>query len=422
MNISTPTFKNKKLAIIFLLFCLSYFCLNSKQFIVLAQIENSNPLENPVPEPLLPPKGIDRFLSPLEKKRIRETIVNLDNQAQEKLAAGKEDEAFSLWYRELRLQRTLDRTEEVKALGRIGEIAWQRNRSQDLKIISYRLLAIQEKTTTENTLDSQLLSNLGKAYQQVRSLERAVMIYQEILKNNRQEDDVQAEKSTLETLGELYLAQFSYPQAATVYEELLKLVQTQENKNSHNIDNNNSDNKTKKDSWQEERYLTQLVKIYDRSSQPAKALPIKQQLLERHLENQKTEQLAALKISIAIDHQALKQPEKARQNYQDAFALAWSLQQFALAIESLQKLALLYQEYQQPTAALKIYQQLIKVKRKAYDYYGLLNTYDQIGQIHWQLKNYPQALAAFRQGLELAKSLNYRVDYFTQKIKQAENN
>ncbi len=421
MNILNSTLKYKKLVVIFLLFCLSYCYLESQKSFVLAQTENSNPLEDTISDPLLPSQEIDRALSPLEKKRIRKAIVNLDAQAQAKLAAGNQDTAFVLWYRVLRLQRNLGRQEEINALGRIGEIAWQQNRPQNLKNISDRLLTIQTQATTENTLDRQLLSSLGKAYQQIRYLDRAVIIYQEILKNNQQADDFSAEKLTLETLGKLYLAQFSYPQAANIYEELLKSVQTPENKNYPQIANN-SENKLTNNSLQEEEiYLTQLAEIYDRSSQPAKALKIKQQLVEKYLEHQKTEKLAALKISIALDNQALKQPEKARNNYQDAFALAWSLQQLALAIESLQRLALLYQEYQQFTAALKIYQELIKVEQQAYDYYGLLNTYDQIGQIHWQLKNQAQALDAFKQGLNLAKSLNYRVDYFTEKIEQSKN-
>lgn len=417
MNILTFILKSAKVTIILFFCCLGYFCLNSSQFLVLGQTEPYNPLESRESDPLLPPQEIDRPLTAVEKRLIREKTLILNNQAQLQLAAGNKDKAFALWYRELRLQRALGTTEEIIALGRVGEIAWQQNLSQELNIISDRLLAIQQEINTENTLDIQLLDNLGKAYQQVRSLDRAVIIYQKILDNNLQE-----EQKTLEILGKLHLARFDYTQAANTYEKLLKYVQTQQQKNSLDVNTNASQSQIESNFLREEFYLTKLVEIYARLSQPAKEIEIKQQLLKKYLTDQKTEQLAALNISLATNYQTLKQPEKAQKYYEDAFTLAWSLQQFALAEESLQKLALLYQEYQQPTSALKIYQELIKVEQKAYDYLNLMNTYAQIGQIHEQLNNYQQALTAYQKGLELATSLNYRVDYFQNKIQQLTNN
>ena len=422
LNILNFILKNTKLTIILFFLYLGYFGLNSIQFIVLAQTEKFNPLESTESDPLLPPKEIDRPLTSLEKKRIRKTTIILHNQAQSELAAGNKDKAFSFWYRELRLQRALGTIEEITALGRVGEIAWQQNFSQELNIISDRLLAIQQKIAIENTINIQLLDKLVQAYQQVRDLDRAVVIYQQILQNIRQEDNPQEEQKILEILGKLYLDRFDYTQAANTYEELLKLVQTQQPKNSLNVDNSVSKSKINSNYLKEKFYLNRLVEIYNKLSQPDKAIEIKERLLKKYLDEQKTEQLAALNISLATDYQTLKQPEKAQKYYEDAFTLAWSLQQFALAEESLQKLALLYQEYQQLNSALKIYQELIKVEQKAYNYYNLMNTYAQIGQIYEQLNNDLQALNAYIKGLELATSLNYRVDYFQQKIEQLENN
>lgn len=418
MNILNFIFKNIKITIALLLFNLGYFCLSSSQFVVLAQIENNNPLENTEPDPLIPSKEIDRPLTSLEKRLIQEKIIILNNQAQLKLAAGNKDEAFTLWYRELRLQRALGTTEEITALGRIGEIAWQQNLSQELNIINNRLVTIQQTLTTKNTLDSQLLSDLAQAYQQVRDLDRAVIIYQQILQTSRQKDDFLEEQQNLETLGKLYLAQFDYTQAANIYEELLKSTQAQQAENTLNSGSYIYKSQTDSTSLQEETYLTQLSEIYDKLSQPDKAIAIKQKLLERYLAEQKTEQLAALKISLATDYQTLKQAEQAQKYYKEAFSLAWSLQQLAIAEESLQKLALLFQEYQQPTAALEIYQELIKVHQKTYSYYNLMNTYGQMGEIYKQLSNYQQALNAYQKGLELAQSFNHRVDYFQSEIEQ----
>ena len=46
----------------------------------------------------------------------------------------------------------------------------------------------------------------------------------------------------------------------------------------------------------------------------------------------------------------------------------------------------------------------------------MMTTYDQIGQINIKRGNYTEALAAFQNGLELAKQLQYQEDYFTQQI------
>ena len=422
MNILSFILRNTRLNIILCLFCLNFLGLGSSQFTVLAQTDKSNPLENVEPAPLLTPQEIDRPLTFLEKKIITKKIISLNNQAQVQLAAGNQERAFTLWYRELRLQQALGLTEEITALGRVGAIAWQQNLTPELNVISDRLLAIKQQLTPEQNLDSQLLANLGKAYRQVKDLDRATAIYQQILQNHRQAKNLQAEYNTLETLGKLYLDRFDYIQAASIYEDLLKSAQTQHAKNNVNGDSYVRNNKADQHSQQTKAYLNQLALIYERLSQPAKAIEIKQQLIKQYLQEQNNEQLAALNISLAVDYQILKQQKQAQNYYEKAFELAWSLQQFALAEESLQKLALLYQEYQQPTAALQVYQELIKVHQKSYSYYNLMDTYSQIGGIYKNLGNYQQALNAYQQGLKIAQSFNYRVDYFKHKIEQLNKN
>ncbi len=381
-----------------------------KSPVVIAQTESVNPLESTQSDPLLPQPPVKRPLSPLEKRRIRQGTVELDAQAQTLLQAGNEDEAFALWYRELRLQRVLGRLEEIAALGRVGAIAWEKNRSADLTIITQRLVEIEQQATAEAELSPQLLTSFGRAYQQLRELDRAINIYQKILIDARQQNDTNTQRATLETLGKLYLAKFDYLQAATIYEELLGFAQKEQKETVNSREDNSSATET---------YLRQLIEIYNQSLQPAKALPLKQQLAEKYLEDRQIEQLAPLKIAIADDCQALKQLQKASQNYQEAYNLALSLQQFALAADALQKLAELYHVSQQSDKALQTYQKLLVVNQNSYDYYGLMNTYDRMGQIYWEQANYPLALSAYEKGLTVAQSLNYRVDYFTAQITKA---
>jgi tetratricopeptide (TPR) repeat protein len=381
-----------------------------KRSVVVAQTESVNPLESTQSDPLLPQPPVKRPLSPLEKRRIRQGTVELDTQAQTLLEAGNEDEAFAFWYRELRLQRVLSRLEEIAALGRVGAIAWEKNRSADLTIITQRLVEIEQQATAEAELSPQLLTSLGQAYQQLRELDRAINIYQQILTDARQQNDTNTERATLETLGKLYLAKFDYLQAANIYEELLSFARQRQKETVNNREDNSSTTET---------YLRQLIEIYNQSLQPAKALPLKQELAEKYLEDRQIEQLAPLKIAIADDYQAMKQLQKASQNYQEAYTLALSLQQFALAGDALQKLAELHHVSQQPDKALQAYQKLLVVNQNSYDYYGLMNTYDRMGQIYWEQANYPLALSAYERGLAVAQSLNYRVDYFTTQITKA---
>jgi tetratricopeptide (TPR) repeat protein len=406
-------FKKGSLAVIFSLFYSGTLLAahphysSLKRPLVLAQTGSVNPLENTKPDPLIPQPSIKRPLSPLEKRKIREGTIELDSQAQTELRTGNEDRAFVLWYRELRLQRVLGRLEEISALARVGAIAWEKNRSADLKIITERLVAIEQQATTKNQLSLKLLTSFGQAYQKLRELDRAINIYEQILTHTRQQNDDKSELATLETLGKLYLAKFDYLQAATIYEELLGFAQIESQKTINGKNHN---------SFQTETYLHQLIEIYHQASQPAKALPLRQQLAERYLKNQQIEQLVPLKIAIAADYQAIKQLQQASQNYQEAYTLALSLQQFALAGDALEKLAQLYYTSHQPDRAIKAYQKLLIVNQNSYDYYGLMNTYDRLGQIYWEQANYPLALSAYEKGLTVAQSLNYRVDHFNTQI------
>lgn len=365
----------------------------------LAQTEPSvSPLDITAPDPLLPQPPVKRPLSPLERYTLKEALDRLDRQATEQMQAGNPDAAFTIWYRELRLRRALGRLEEIQALGRVGDIAWQQNRKLDGQIIAKRLETIEREAETEGQLNSELLNAFALAYQKLRLSDRSIAIYQKILNNARQAGDRQTEETILKTIAQLYLSSFDYSQAAVTYEELLTKAQAQS------------------DSFNELIYLQKLVYIYNQSIQPANALKVKQELEKNYLKNAQQDKLASIKISIADDYAALQQPEKASQTYQEAFNLAWSLQQLATASEALEKLGNIYVAYDNQEYALQIYQELLKVQGQSYNYFGLMNTYDRIGEIYLRQKNYERALAAWQQGLEIAKSLKYDEEYFQTKI------
>lgn len=359
-----------------------------------------NPLEITTPDPLLPKVPKKGTLSPEEQLKLRGALDELNVQATAMLKEGNAQGAFDIWYRELRLRRALGYLEEVRALGRVGEVAWQRNQRYDAQVITERLQAIQKEAQEKKSVNLELLQAFGQAYQQVRLPEPAVKIYQQILADQRERGDTAAQEQTLKTMAQLNMDRFDYPQAAAVYEELL------------------SQAIARGDRVNQVTYLQQLAYIYDKAKQPSNSLQTKKRLEESYLNQKDYTKLSALKIAIASDYEALNQPEEASQNYQEAYSLAYSLQQFAYALDALQKLAELYRSHNQVDYALQVYEVLLQVAQRSYNFYALMNGYDQMGQIYVQQKDYPKALTVFQKGLELAKTLQHQESYFATQIQQ----
>jgi len=356
-----------------------------------------NPLEITTPDPLLPqPK---RPLTGLERLKLKAALDELNQQAAARLAAGDNAGAFAVWNRELRLRRALGFQEEVEALGRVGEIAWRENQPLEVRVITRRLQAIQQQVPSQPTVNLRLLRSLGLAFQQVREPKSAIAVYEQILATTRQQKDVAATEATLRTLAELHLSWFNYPQAAATYEQLLKLVTT------------------RGDLLGEVTYLQQLDYVYKRTKQYQQALAVKQKLGEIYQNQQQVTLLPALQLAIAADYQALGQLQEAFQNYQQAYTSAWSLQQYDIASDALRRLVALYRSQGQINEALQTSQILLEAQQLAANTYGMMTTYDQIGQIYLNRANYAEALAAFQKGLELAQQLQYQETYFAGRIK-----
>ena len=360
-----------------------------------------NPLEITTPDPLLPYSVEERPLTPLERLRLTAALEQLNQQAAAKLAAGDRLGAFEIWNRELRLRRSLGYLEEVKALSRVGAIAWSENQRLEVQVITQRLQEIQQQTKLQPEIDLQLLQSLGVAFEQVRSLKPAIEVYQQILAAARQRQDQVAVEATLKTIAELHLSWFEYPQAAASYEELLSLA------------------RAKSDRASEITYLQDLAYVYRQANNPQKAVEVREKLAEFYLNEDQFTQIPALRIAIGGDYESLGQLKNAFQNYQEAYASAWSLGQYARAGSALRNLIALYRSQKQIDAALETSKILLEADQLATNVYGMMTTYDQIGQIYLERTNYSEALAAFQKGLELAKQLNYQEDYFTKQIEQA---
>ena len=329
-------------------------------------------------------------------------LDKLNQEARAKLQVGDSEGAFATWNRELRLRRYLGTLAEIEALSRVGGIAYTKNNRQQIRYITERLQAIQKQAQSQGTKDLQVLQALGEAYSQVRSPSLAVEVYNQVLTIVRQNSDIVAEIDTLKTIGRVHLEWFDYPEAAATYEQLLSLV------------SNNSDI---------EASLQNLTYIYDRTKQHQKAINARTKLSLVYRQRNDITQLAALKLAIGSNYESLTKEnptlvDEAFQNYQEAYIMAWELQQYVRAAEALQKLVSLYVAQGQTEEALQTSQILLQAEQRASNFYGMMNAYEQMGKIHLQRKENKLALAAFQKGLELAQQLGYETGEFTQQINQ----
>ncbi|MBW4451726.1 MAG: hypothetical protein KME55_03035 [Nostoc indistinguendum CM1-VF10] len=368
-----------------------------------------NPLEITTPDPLLPRLPKDKQpLTLQEQQKLQPALDALNQEAAAKLQAGDQVGAFEIWNRELRLRRFLGSLAEVQALSRVGAIAWKQNDGQEVQYITQRLQAIQKQAQSKKTtaqVDLELWRSLGQAYQNLRSPKLAVEAYDQVLLVMREQKNTTAVVENLKTIGELHLSWFDYAKAAPVYEELLALA-TSQNERVNEV-----------------TYLQRLVYIYEQTRQPQQSLNVLNRLVEIYVNENNLIEIPELKLAIASNYESLAKENpnlllEAFNNYQEAYTTAWQLKEYVRAGEALQKLIALYRSQGQTDEALQVSQILVETESQAANFYGMMQAYDQIGQLYLERKEFPQALTAFKKGLELAQQLKHEEPYFTGQIEK----
>ncbi|MEG3839443.1 tetratricopeptide repeat protein [Microcoleus sp. herbarium14] len=379
-----------------------------------------NPLEITTPDPLAP---ANESLSSTQREELTAALQQLNLEAVAKLQAGDGAGAFDIWFRELRLRRYLGPAAEIAALSRVGSVAWSSSKNLELQLITKRLQAIQKQVRSQVPMNTELLPVLAAAFQQVRAKGPTVEVYQEILDNARKNQDILAQGQLLKDLGLIHINWLSYDKAAPLYEELATLIQ--ENRalfaansvvtNPAVVAGNGAPPQPVTPPTEVDA-LRQLAYVYQQSKQPLKAIAAREKLASVYLNLQNPSAIPPLKIAIATDYQTLGQINLAAQYYQEAYNLAVPIQQYAQASEALDKLALLYRSQKQWEPTLRIYQMQLLLEERAYNFYGLMNAYDNLGQVYQEMKDYNKALEAYQKGLEVAKRLGHRQEYFDKKI------
>ncbi|WP_333130320.1 tetratricopeptide repeat protein [Microcoleus sp. Pol11C3] len=381
-----------------------------------------NPLEITTPDPLAP---ANESLSSTQRDELTAALEELNLEAAAKLQAGDGAGAFEIWFRELRLRRYLGPAAEIAALSRVGSVAWSNSKNLELQLITKRLQAIQKQVKSQVPLNTELLPAFAAAFQQVRAKGPTVEVYQEILEKARQKQDILAEGQILKAIALIHVNWLSYDKAAPVYEELATLIQ--ENRalfaansavqNSAVVAGNGAPPQPVTPPTEVDT-LRQLAYVYQQSKQPLKAIAAREKLASVYLNLQNPSAIPPIKIAIASDYQTIGQINLAAQYYQEAYNLAVPIQQYGQASEALDKLAWLYRAQKQWEQTLRIYQMQLLLEERAYNFYGLMNAYDNIGQVYQEMKAYAKALESYQQGLEVAKKLGHRQEYFAKKIQK----
>ncbi|MGC9505373.1 tetratricopeptide repeat protein [Baaleninema sp.] len=367
---------------------------------VRAQSENSfppSPLELTEPDSLIPEavwEG-ETDLKPEERRQLDRALDALDARAQTAFAQGDTTTAFELWNREIRLRRFLGTSAELEALLRVGSLAWQQENFYQAQVITQRLRQLQtEQFEKRETPDVEVLQQLAQAYEEVGARQAALDLLERVLAIARDRNDSVTEEETLRKIARIALQDLDYEESAAAYRELREMAVA------------------RGDRLSEAYYLTQLAYIYDQLRWYEDAIAVKQDLEAYYRTLNNIAQMTALKLAIGDDYAAIGQLNAAVAEFQDAYRIAWEALQFYRAQEALDRLAALYERYNEFDAALQVYRTQIDVRQLARDLYGLMVTYDRIGQLQQRRQNYGPALEAFRRGLELARQLGNREAYF----------
>jgi tetratricopeptide (TPR) repeat protein len=385
----------------------------------------SDPLVSEPRDPFLPTIPVDRPLSPLELRDFALKVNELDQTAQQLLASGQTDEAFSLWRRELRLRRVLGPVEEFNSIMKVAELAWGAQRPVEVQLLTLRsreiwqalqaeLGVVGEAEPFEGAVDSAAepagalvsgppasdiatLNALAQTFVTLRDVDSAAQVYSQLieLRSRQGADPTEQQRS----LAELHLQWFQFAEAADIYLALLKTARESGNQTA------------------EIEYLQRLIYSYQQAHSLPNAIRAQSDLLAIYQAQGTEEKLPELLLATAQNYRTLNQPDNAIEYYRSAYSAAQRFDQFSFSAQVLKDLGSLYQSLALNSEALGAYTLLVPVEQQAYNFYGVMNAYDRIGQLQRRLGNSIEAFKAFEQALVIANQLNFNEDYFVEQIK-----
>lgn len=353
-------------------------------------------LDDPL-DPLLPNPPVPRPLSPLEQYALEQDLDQLARSAAALDAAGEVDEARLVWQREIRLRRLLGIDAELAAVDRVGQVLRDRTATQDLQLYAVRLDEIRAGLTLPDDRDR--LEGMAITYVVLGDVEAASEIYRDLADATLLAGNEAEHRQFLEILAGLQADWFKFTQAAQVYGELVVLA------------------KADPDRDDELRYLRLEADNLEQAQDLEGAIALQQRLLILYQsEESRWPQIAPLQHQIATNYRTLGDLDAASRQYQIAYTNAIEQDQLEVASTAINDLADIYKDLGRWTDVGYLYEQLLVVEQQAHSAYGMMTTYDQLGQVHEQLGATQSALAAYREGLVLSRVLGTRQDYFEAQI------
>ena len=354
----------------------------------------ADPLTDVPRDPLLPSPPISRSLSPLEEVALTQALDQLLVTITELGLAGDTQIARALWMREIRLRRLLGVRAELVAMARAAPTLRDWNATQELQLLSARLTTL----VAETHLPLNQLQEVAVTYTALGNLEAALSLRRTLAETAR---DQAAYSAQLEQIANLYEAGFQFPEAAKVYQELVAIA-TDQGITTDQV-----------------RFLQAQIKNQAQAQDPAGALEAQQRLLQLYLRDSTSwPQVPGLQYAMANNQVLLGDLDTASRQYQIAYTNAIGNQQFSLAAATLEHLVRLYEGLGRWTDVDYLYDQLLRVHQTTSNAYGLMDSFDQLGQLYEKRRNPEAALLAYRQGLTLARRLDHRQTYFETQIKR----
>ena len=402
----------------------------------------SDPLTAEPRDPLLPVTTMPRPLRPLELRALRQDLAALNQLAQARLAEDQLDEAFTLLLREIRLRRVFGPIAEFNAIAPVADLAWEQQRSTEVQLLTLRMREIWEEVQTdipeieievdpeaepppeeavssdptdeEATEDDfvaepppslvaasqqsniEVLTEIARIFITLRDVDSSVAIYQQIIDlaiaDGLDPTPIQTE------LAEYHLTWFQFAEAADVYLALLEESRAQENQAL------------------EIQYLERLVYSYQQATSLANAARAQTDLVGLYQATGQERKLPELLLAIAQNYRALNWTNDAISYYRSAYSAAQRFEQFSISGQVLRDLGEVYRAIALTDEALVAYNLLVPVEEQAYNDYGIMNAYDNIGQLERRKGNLSEALQAFQKALVIANRLSLDEAYFVEQI------
>ncbi|MDB9525489.1 hypothetical protein PN498_05780 [Oscillatoria sp. CS-180] len=351
-------------------------------------------------DPLLPDLPVERRLSPLEKSALRDELDGLAAEAEQRYLEGQTDLAFAIWIREVRLRRILGYEAEIAALQRVGLRAWENSRADEVQLITLRLRQIQADLLAADPLDIELLEEIAAAFEILRDIDSAIAVYETLIVRAAQTNDRAERQRLLENLASLQQNWFRFPEAGKTYQTLLTSLGSN------------------RDPIKEVEYLRGAIRNFQDAGDLRTAINYQQRLVRLYEETLQPRLIPPLTLAIARNYRNLDDLSQAQTFYMTTYSTALAQRQTDVASDALQDLADIYEALGRSEDVLYLYEQRLAVERLSYNGYGLMQTFDDLGQFYEAQGEPDTAIAAYKEALILADHLDHREAYFTLRLQQ----